>query len=115
MNAIQHFITRLTGSPKAETQTVECPYCQRDFSIDIEKKSDGEELWRTNPETGETSEKDPANNGVDDDSEILNMHTPKQRADRATNLTKSILNVASDRDSVGAKPHEVSPAESRQF
>jgi hypothetical protein len=40
------------------------------------------------------------------------MNTPKQKAAEAAELTKALLNVASDRDSVDAQPHEISPAQS---
>jgi hypothetical protein len=109
MSQISKLIAALTGEepkPKAESLTVECPECNHSFEV---------EDWRTAEEAGQTTGDDPEEDDEedeDDEFEDSMKPTPESLADEQSKIAASLLKVVADRDSVGAKAHEVSPAQS---
>jgi uncharacterized Zn finger protein (UPF0148 family) len=112
MTPIQALIAAITGTTKPKALTVSCPECDHSFEVN---QDDKEEL-KTSPETGSTSgddaEEDDDTDEDDDDEFEDSMTTPKSRADKVSAIAKSLLEVTKDRESVGAKAHEVSPKQS---
>jgi hypothetical protein len=119
MSPIQKLINSLTGNeskPKAEILEVTCEACGHEFSVTTNQESDKDEPWRTDDETSSTSgdpeDGDDSDSDDDDDDYEDSMQTPKSNADKQSAIAKSLLEVTKDRNSVGAKAHEVSPAKS---
>jgi hypothetical protein len=106
MSPIAKLIAKLTGSPKAASQTVQCPECQHEFEVKQDSESGD---WRTDESTTSTTGDNGSEEDDENEFEDKKSMNPKSRSAREAEIAQKILATAKQRDFVGAKPHEIGP------